>query len=169
MSSFRKSLLGLVERYMAPGKFVGSDKFGNKFYSSIEKTHLGEVVEKRHVVAAGSRDPSDFDREHIAVEWSSWLMHRRTEPPSLSEVERLERQRADMARKVAELAAEDAKQRVRSRALKPSEAATPDMALLHSQVGDESGRAAKPAAHEQPDEEASGTGASFKPGVWQPK
>eukprot|EP00959_Pyramimonas_sp_CCMP1952_P279229 5837839-Pyramimonas_sp.AAC.1 len=39
--SFRKSLLGIVERYMAPGKFVGSDKFGNKFYNSIEKNHLG--------------------------------------------------------------------------------------------------------------------------------
>mmetsp|Transcript_43925 Transcript_43925/g.73161 ORF Transcript_43925/g.73161 Transcript_43925/m.73161 type:complete len:101 (+) Transcript_43925:202-504(+) len=98
------------------------------------------------------------------------MVNRRKDPPTPEEMERLAFQRFEMARKVAVLAEEDAKRRVRSRALKANEAAAPDMALLHSQVGLESGRAPNRDVNKKSDvdEEASGQGNSFQPGVWQP-
>mmetsp|Transcript_4366 Transcript_4366/g.5852 ORF Transcript_4366/g.5852 Transcript_4366/m.5852 type:complete len:181 (+) Transcript_4366:69-611(+) len=177
MSSLIRRGLGLISRFLPePGILVGVDRAGNKFYKREEINHKGEEVERRFMKPPVHVDPEDFDLMGIGVEWHSWLGKNRDDPPTPEESAELERQRESVREKVAILAAEEAKRKVRARALKPQDAATPDLGMLHLQMGSEEGRinqhegsADKP-KESKPDQsiEPSGTGDTFTPGKWQP-
>mmetsp|Transcript_31499 Transcript_31499/g.60729 ORF Transcript_31499/g.60729 Transcript_31499/m.60729 type:complete len:199 (+) Transcript_31499:309-905(+) len=194
MSGLRKRVYELLVRILPEqGTYVGTDKFGNRFFARKEINPFGDEIERRYLKPPNQgffqgANPEEFNLENVSVEWSSWMGHTRKTPPSAEESARLDMQRQIMKQKVAELAAEEARAKVRRRALGAQEASNPDMALLQTQLGEGDARASAPAAgggakfqpeawiparvqHKTSADSSSepvGTGDTFKPGTWSP-
>lgn len=66
-------------------KFVGKDKFGNKYF-----TYEMNGIEKRDVEPS---NPKDMFADDLPVEWISWLQQRRNDPPSEELSNLLEKER----------------------------------------------------------------------------
>lgn len=66
-------------------KFVGKDKFGNKYFTFME-----DGKERREVESANSKD---IYPDNLPVEWLSWLHQVRIDPPSEELSEMLDKER----------------------------------------------------------------------------
>jgi NADH:ubiquinone oxidoreductase subunit len=68
---------------------------------------------RRFVVTPGGQaDAFDFDVNSVPSEWRHWLAGARQDPPSVQELEGLERDRAQLQSRVAALEAEEVKERL---------------------------------------------------------
>ncbi|XP_051134026.1 uncharacterized protein LOC127253457 [Andrographis paniculata] len=170
--------------------FVGMDKAGNRYFARTEQID-GAMKEKRWVVFKGEQDPTV-----IPVEWICWLNGQRKKAPTMEEMAELEARRERIKLNVARLKKEE-EQEKKAKEGKPrniGKAAGPDLKSFIQQLRtDEEGNkieeASNPKAEtsgksveeshvnkevpeaieKQPgSSEPTGSGASFKPGTWQP-
>ncbi|XP_058220079.1 uncharacterized protein LOC131330489 isoform X2 [Rhododendron vialii] len=150
-----------------------------------------DVKEKRWVVFKGEEDPTS-----IPVEWICWLNGQRKKAPTLEEMMELEAKRERVRLNVALLRKEEEERRskegIRPRATSTGKVGGPDLRSFIQQfpadskgdtVGETSGamdgmrnseesetdKEVPSEQKRQPESsEPTGTGASFRPGTWQP-
>ncbi|TFK88158.1 hypothetical protein K466DRAFT_585795 [Polyporus arcularius HHB13444] len=88
-------LARLFRRFRSPTGFVGRDLEGNKFFEYPSVSDDPRRT-KRVVKYAPGRDMLHYvsGERRLAVQWTSWLTHTRSHPPTLEELQAdLERQR----------------------------------------------------------------------------
>ncbi|KAG8057270.1 hypothetical protein GUJ93_ZPchr0002g25905 [Zizania palustris] len=162
---------------------VGMDKSGNRYFTRVEEID-GVMKEKRWVQFKGS----DQDPTTVPVEWICWLNGQRRKAPTPEELANLEARRESVKQNIELLKKkEEEEKRTGVRPLKTvgkSESPNlksfmqqfPDSSLDHRKGHDEATRSkdATPTNTEdstidtERSSEPTGTGATFKPGAWQP-
>ncbi|KAH7861507.1 hypothetical protein Vadar_027140 [Vaccinium darrowii] len=183
MSKLWKRIAGLFgNRSMA-----GVDKSGNRYFARTEPMD-GVMKEKRWVVFKGEEDPTS-----IPVEWICWLNGQRKKAPTLEEMMELEAKRERVRLNVALLKKEEEEKRgIRPKAASTGKVGGPDLRSFIQQfpANSKGGTVAEtsgatdgmrnseesetdkevPSEHKQQPEssEPMGSGASFRPGTWQP-
>lgn len=55
------------------GKFMGEDRFGNRYYEDMEANELGNAVNGRHRWVEYPVGKKDYDSSTVAPEWHAWL------------------------------------------------------------------------------------------------
>ncbi|KAL5707578.1 hypothetical protein ACHQM5_018467 [Ranunculus cassubicifolius] len=171
-SSRRKSLAGV-------------DKAGNKYFTRKEQLddHGGIFKEKRWVTFKGEEDPTS-----VPVEWICWLNGQRKQAPTPQELAELEARRERVKLNVALLKKEDEERKLREgsnpkrKTSSTGKAQGPDLKSFIQQYpsssspnstrgyGNEEASGDHDNSKQQQAEslEPTGSGASFKPGTWQP-
>ncbi|XP_020230544.1 NADH dehydrogenase [ubiquinone] 1 alpha subcomplex assembly factor 2 [Cajanus cajan] len=180
-----RRLLGKITGFMSNRTMVGVDKTGNKYFTRIEEVD-GVMKEKRWVIFKGEEDPTS-----IPVEWICWLNGQRKKAPTLEEMMELEARRERVRQNVALLKKEEeeriAKEGSKGKHVSPGKVSGPDLKSFIQQFPvpsegyeveespSEMGGLRNPQeslAEEAKDEsessEPTGSGASFRPGTWQP-
>ncbi|KAL6553400.1 hypothetical protein OROGR_007242 [Orobanche gracilis] len=170
--------------------FVGLDKTGNRYFARTEQID-GVMKEKRWVVFKGEDDPIS-----IPVEWICWLNGQRKKAPTAEEMAELEARREHLKMNVAFLKKEEEERKTKGGKVTTTsigKAAAPDLKSFIQQFPtDSEGKKVKetdskhvPSGKglEETDErkedpeyiriqtessEPTGSGASFRPGTWQP-
>uniref|UniRef100_A0A0D9XFA3 NADH dehydrogenase [ubiquinone] 1 alpha subcomplex subunit 12 n=1 Tax=Leersia perrieri TaxID=77586 RepID=A0A0D9XFA3_9ORYZ len=160
---------------------VGADKFGNRYFTRVEEVD-GAMKEKRWVEFKGS----DQDPTTVPVEWICWLNGQRKKAPTPEELAELEarrelvKQNIELLKKKEE---EEKKTGVRSvKTVGKFESPNlrsfiqqfPDTSVDQKKEHDEVSRSKDGTDTEDAtidttrSSEPTGTGATFKPGTWQP-
>ncbi|XP_044472931.1 uncharacterized protein LOC123201474 [Mangifera indica] len=165
--------------------FVGVDKAGNRYFTRTEELD-GIMKEKRWVVFKGEQDPTS-----IPVEWICWLNGQRKRAPAQEEIAELEARRERVKLNVALLKKEEEEKRAREGSIPKGKSTGkvggPDLKSFINQFptalegeglkgatakhGVRTKEAEAEAEKERPVSESSeptGSGASFRPGTWQP-
>ncbi|XP_021905922.1 uncharacterized protein LOC110820672 isoform X2 [Carica papaya] len=180
MSKLFSRLAGLFS-----GKnLAGVDKAGNRYFTRKEEID-GVMKEKRWVIFKGEDDPTS-----IPVEWICWLNGQRKKAPTPEEMAELEARRERVKLNVTLLKKEEEERRARegsaSKPVTAGKVGGPDLKSFIRQFpvaaeGDKVDRASN-ASHDirtkqaeaeraepLPDlAEPTGSGASYRPGTWQP-
>ncbi|XP_048130965.1 uncharacterized protein LOC115732536 isoform X2 [Rhodamnia argentea] len=164
---------------------VGMDKTGNRYFTRKEEID-GIVKEKRWVVFKGEQDPTS-----VPVEWICWLNGQRKIAPTPEEMVELEARRERIRLNVARLKEEEGKKLKEGsirKSMSSGKVGGPDLGSFIRQFpssaeGDkveetsdktDSLRQTKETPKEEEEKpvaestEPTGSGASFKPGTWQP-
>eukprot|EP00802_Teleaulax_amphioxeia_P026609 Tamp_27727.p1 GENE.Tamp_27727~~Tamp_27727.p1 ORF type:complete len:232 (+),score=36.75 Tamp_27727:59-697(+) len=157
-SSMSGWLSGKVDAFMNGERtLIGEDAAGNQFW---EIPNPGGHPDPRREVSFPSPDLEDFDMNTVATEWRMWLYHARDLPPTDEEILRSQRERQAIYERALEIDKQDALQRQVELESKRLEAA--------SGHGAQRDDAAVDGASTHADGEASGSGDSFKVGVFDP-
>ncbi|KAL6544480.1 hypothetical protein OROMI_023342 [Orobanche minor] len=174
--------------------FVGLDKTGNRYFARTEQIDGVMAVllkEKRWVVFKGEDDPTS-----IPVEWICWLNGQRKKAPTPEEMAELEARRERLKMNVAFLKKEEEERKAKGgKATTTSigKAAAPDLKSFIQQFPTDSegkkveetdskhvpsGKGSEKTQERKEDpeyiriqtesSEPTGSGASFRPGTWQP-
>ncbi|XP_061339543.1 uncharacterized protein LOC133286177 [Gastrolobium bilobum] len=178
-------LLGRIAGFLSNRTMVGVDKGGNKYFTRKEEID-GIMKEKRWVVFKGEEDPTS-----IPVEWICWLNGQRKKAPTPEEMMELEARRERVRQNVALLKKEEeerrAKEGSKGKRVSTGKVGGPDLKSFIRQFpvpseGDEveessgtmgglrnSQQSTAEKAKVEPEfSEPTGSGASFRPGTWQP-
>ncbi|KAL6314122.1 hypothetical protein AAG906_011861 [Vitis piasezkii] len=168
-------LLSRIAGFFSSRTMVGADKVGNRYFIRKEEVD-GIMKEKRWVVFKGEKDPTS-----IPVEWICWLNGQRKVAPTPEEMIELEARRERVRLNVALLKEEEerkAKEGSTRKVVKTGKVGGPDLKSFIRQFpaaseGDKMEEASDAMddmrnAKETDTTEPTGTGASFKPGTWQP-
>ncbi|TYI96654.1 hypothetical protein E1A91_D01G088300v1 [Gossypium mustelinum] len=182
-------LLSRIAGFFSNRTFIGVDKAGNRYFTRKEEI---DVKEKRWVEFKGEQDPTS-----ISVEWICWLNGQRKVAPTPEEMMELEARRERVRLNVAHLSClflffgkkvlkkeeEERKAREGSRkAVSSGKVGGPDLKSFIRQFpsaseGDKVEQASDgriKETHEEKEEpipessEPTGSGATYKPGTWQP-
>ncbi|KAJ1407899.1 NADH dehydrogenase [Sesbania bispinosa] len=180
-----RGLLGRIAGFFGNRTKVGVDKAGNKYFTRKEEVD-GIMKEKRWVVFKGEEDPTS-----IPVEWICWLNGQRKRAPTPEEMMEMEARRERVRQNVALLKKEEeerlAKEGSRGKRVSTGKVSGPDLKSFIQQfpvpsegneVEESTGAvgglrnsqesAAEKAKQELESSEPTGSGASFRPGTWQP-
>ncbi|ORY32124.1 hypothetical protein BCR39DRAFT_524226 [Naematelia encephala] len=86
MSWFSDKMARLTPFFVRGKRYIGRDLEGNKFYELPSKT---DARPKRVVEYRRMSEMSDYTsgKHRLPVQWSTWLSHTRSDPPTLSELE----------------------------------------------------------------------------------
>ncbi|XP_034678635.1 NADH dehydrogenase [ubiquinone] 1 alpha subcomplex assembly factor 2 isoform X1 [Vitis riparia] len=168
-------LLSRIAGFFSSRTMVGADKVGNRYFIRKEEVD-GIMKEKRWVVFKGEKDPTS-----IPVEWICWLNGQRKVAPTPEEMIELEARRERVRLNVALLKEEEerkAKEGSTRKVVKTGKVGGPDLKSFIRQFpatseGDKMEEASDAVddmrnPKETDTAEPTGTGASFKPGTWQP-
>ncbi|KAF5478914.1 hypothetical protein F2P56_005436 [Juglans regia] len=178
-------LFARIAGYFSNRNLVGVDKAGNRYFTRKEEID-GIMKEKRWVVFWGEEDSTC-----IPVEWICWLNGQRKIAPTPEEILELEARRERVRQNVARLKKEEEEKRAKEgNACKTSisgKVGGPDLKSFIRQFPDASEggkvkeasdamdgtrnskeRATEKAETEPESSEPTGSGASFRPGTWQP-
>ncbi|TKY46893.1 Mimitin [Spatholobus suberectus] len=178
-------LLGKIAGFLSNRTKVGVDKAGNKYFTRKEEID-GAMKEKRWVVFKGEEDPTS-----IPVEWICWLNGQRKKAPTPEEMVELEARRERVRQNVALLKKEEeeriAKEGSKGKRISTGKVSGPDLKSFIRQfpvpsegneveespstMGDLRNPQESLAEKEKDESESSeptGSGASFRPGTWQP-
>ncbi|KAE8654231.1 ATP synthase gamma chain 1 [Hibiscus syriacus] len=161
--------------------FIGVDKAGNRYFTRKEEID-GILKEKRWVEFKGEQDPTS-----IPVEWICWLNGQRKIAPTPEEMMELEARRERVRLNVALLKKEEEERKAlegNKKAVSSGKVGGPDLKSFIRQfpsasegekVERESDERVKETHEEKEKEEPfpessepTGSGASYKPGTWQP-
>jgi len=180
-----RRLLGKISGFLSNRTMVGVDKTGNKYFTRNEEVD-GIVKEKRWVIFKGEEDPTS-----IPVEWICWLNGQRKKAPTPEEMMELEARRERVRQNVALLKKEEeeriTKEGSKGKRVSTGKVSGPDLKSFIQQlpVSSEGKEVEEPPsamgglrnpqeslAEKEKDEsessEPTGSGASFRPGTWQP-
>ncbi|CAM8951829.1 hypothetical protein QQ045_017348 [Rhodiola kirilowii] len=178
-----KQILSRLASFFSSRTPVGVDKAGNRYFTRTEQVD-GAMKEKRWVIFKGDKDPTS-----IPVEWICWLNGQRKRAPTPEEMAQLEVTRERVKQNVALLKKEEeerkAKQGKFPKEMSAEKVAGPDLRSFikqfptdinsGKQVGGsqtEDARVHGGIENDKSEEpqisEPSGSGASYKPGTWQP-
>eukprot|EP00471_Norrisiella_sphaerica_P004607 CAMPEP_0184487208 /NCGR_PEP_ID=MMETSP0113_2-20130426/9486_1 /TAXON_ID=91329 /ORGANISM="Norrisiella sphaerica, Strain BC52" /LENGTH=152 /DNA_ID=CAMNT_0026869421 /DNA_START=104 /DNA_END=562 /DNA_ORIENTATION=+ len=94
-----------IQKHFSGKTLVGTDKYGNR-YVIFEPTK--DSPPRRMVDFKGGV----YEPDQIHKLWSMWLSHTRDDPPTQEEMEVYDREMDDLAERVKEVEAEDAKKRM---------------------------------------------------------
>ncbi|KAI6690558.1 hypothetical protein NL676_027386 [Syzygium grande] len=174
-----------IAGYFSSRTLVGMDKSGNRYFARKEEID-GIMKEKRWVVFKSEWDPTS-----IPVEWICWLNGQRKIAPTPEEMVELEARRERIKLNVARLKEEEEKKLKEGsihKSMSAGKVGGPDLRSFVRQFpssadGDEveetsdkadNMRQTKERTKEEEEKpvpestEPTGSGASFKPGTWQP-
>lgn len=178
-----------LSAYIRNRTFIGADKAGNQYYVRTEQID-GIMKEKRWVEFKGEDDPTS-----IPVEWICWLNGQRKRAPTPEEMAMLEARRQRVKENVALLKKEEEERKAREGSSRKitsmGKGDRPDLKSFIQQLpvvseADKSGKASeavgskrntkereeendpRQAKQEPESAEPTGSGASFRPGTWQP-
>ncbi|KAJ8754689.1 hypothetical protein K2173_010780 [Erythroxylum novogranatense] len=183
-------LFARVAGFFSNRSFVGVDKAGNRYFARTEEID-GVMKEKRWVIFKGEEDPTS-----IPVEWICWLNGQRKRAPTPEEMQDLEARRERVRQNVAFLKKEEerrAKEGTSHKIISTGRVEVLDLKSFIRQFpivpkGDELEEesdaverrrtAEEKRESEEPvpelnelffrSAEPSGSGATFRPGTWQP-
>lgn len=172
--------------YFGNRNLVGMDKAGNRYFARHEVID-GVMKEKRWVKFKGEEDPTS-----IPVEWICWLNGQRQKAPTPEEMAELEARREFVRQNVERLKKEEEQRRAIQGSVRKiaGKVGGPDLQSFLRQVprseGEPEGGSeavddmskaeetekAEPSQPQEPPEpgttEPSGSGPTFRPGMWQP-
>ncbi|RDY04428.1 NADH dehydrogenase [ubiquinone] 1 alpha subcomplex subunit 12 [Mucuna pruriens] len=180
-----RRLLEKISEFLRNRTMVGVDKTGNKYFTRKEEVD-GVMKEKRWVIFKREDDPTS-----IPVEWICWLNGQRKKAPTPEEMMELEARRERVRQNVALLKKEEeeriAKEGSKGKRVSTGKVSGPDLKSFIQQfpvasegneveetpsaMGDlrnPQERLAKKEKDESESSEPTGSGASFRPGTWQP-
>lgn len=181
-----RRVLGKITGLFTNRTIAGVDKTGNKYFTRNEQID-GIMKEKRWVVFKGEHDPTS-----IPVEWICWLNGQRKRAPTPEEQMELDARREQVKQNVALLKKEEEERKAKEgsrvrRVVNTGNASGPDLKSFMQQfpVSSEGNEVEespdtrddlrnsqdskdKNAEDELETSEPTGSGASFKPGTWQP-
>ncbi|KAG0544332.1 hypothetical protein BDA96_02G266300 [Sorghum bicolor] len=161
---------------------VGVDKAGNRYFTRVEEVD-GAMKERRWVEFKGA----DQDSTTVPVEWICWLNGQRKKAPTPEELAELEARRERVKQNIALLKKKEEEER--KTGMRPvkkiGKAESPNLQSFvkqqfsgtppDQQKGPEEVSRPKDATHTEDattdndrSSEPTGTGATFKPGTWQP-
>ncbi|KDP39137.1 hypothetical protein JCGZ_00894 [Jatropha curcas] len=179
-------LFSRISGFFSSRTLVGVDKAGNRYFTRKEEID-GIMKEKRWVVFKGEDDPTS-----IPVEWICWLNGQRKRAPTPEEMIELEARRELIRQNVALLKKEEEERKAKEgssrKVVRTGKVGGPDLKSFMRQfpiasegekLGEESDAMDKQRTREAEAEiangeplpmssEATGSGATFKPGTWQP-
>ncbi|XP_038689527.1 uncharacterized protein LOC119988535 [Tripterygium wilfordii] len=174
-------LLSRIAGLFSSRSISGIDKTGNRYFARKEEID-GIVKEKRWVIFKGEEDPTT-----IPVEWICWLNGQRKRAPTPEEMMELEVRRERVRLNVELLKKEEVEKRAKEGPAHKVKAGGPDLkSFIRKFPSSEADKAEEVSgarddersketeagkAKEEPSPESSeptGSGASFKPGAWQP-
>ncbi|GLU23672.1 hypothetical protein SLE2022_396610 [Rubroshorea leprosula] len=173
-------LFARIAAFFGNKTLAGVDKAGNRYFIRKEEID-GIMKEKRWVVFKGEHDPTS-----VPVEWICWLNGQRKKAPTPEEMLELEARRERVRLNVALLKKEEEERRAKEgttrKVVSSGKVAGPDLKSFMRQFpsaseGDKVDQAsdARPKEKEADEEkplpvstEPTGSGASYKPGTWQP-
>ncbi|KAF7344572.1 hypothetical protein MSAN_01939300 [Mycena sanguinolenta] len=77
----------LIQRLRSPTYYIGRDLQGNRYYES--PSLVNDPRPRRSVKYSGSQDMWKYvgGSKRLPVQWSSWLTHTRSEPPTMEELQ----------------------------------------------------------------------------------
>ncbi|KAJ4844376.1 hypothetical protein Tsubulata_002321 [Turnera subulata] len=156
-------LFARIAGYFSNRTLMGVDKAGNRYFSRTEEID-GIMKERRWVMFKGEEDPTS-----VPVEWICWLNGQRKRAPTPEEMIELEARRELVKQNVArKVGGPDLKSFIRQF---PT-GSEGDKVLEESDTMERArkGEAEAEAANEEPPQssEPTGSGATFRPGTWQP-
>ncbi|ESW18479.1 hypothetical protein PHAVU_006G044500 [Phaseolus vulgaris] len=180
-----RRLLGKISGLFSNRSKVGIDKAGNKYFTRNEEVD-GVMKEKRWVIFKKEEDPTS-----IPVEWICWLNGQRKKAPTPEEMMELEARRERVRQNVALLKKEEqervAKEGTKGKRVSTGKTSGPDLKSFIQQFSvpsegndvEESSSTtgglrnpqeslAEKTKDQSESSEATGSGASFRPGTWQP-
>uniref|UniRef100_A0A0E0B4W2 NADH dehydrogenase [ubiquinone] 1 alpha subcomplex subunit 12 n=2 Tax=Oryza glumipatula TaxID=40148 RepID=A0A0E0B4W2_9ORYZ len=136
---------------------VGADKFGNRYFTRVEEVD-GVMKEKRWVEFKGS----DQDPTTVPVEWICWLNGQRKKAPTPEELAELEARRERVKQNIELLKKKEEEEK--------KTGVQPVKMVGHDEVSrSKDGTDTEDATIDTDrSSEPTGTGATFKPGTWQP-
>uniref|UniRef100_A0A0E0E8K1 NADH dehydrogenase [ubiquinone] 1 alpha subcomplex subunit 12 n=1 Tax=Oryza meridionalis TaxID=40149 RepID=A0A0E0E8K1_9ORYZ len=136
---------------------VGADKFGNRYFTRVEEVD-GVMKEKRWVEFKGS----DQDPTTVPVEWICWLNGQRKKAPTPEELAELEARRERVKQNIELLKKKEEEEK--------KTGVRPVKTVGHDEVSrSKDGTDTEDATIDTDrSSEPTGTGATFKPGTWQP-
>ncbi|KAK9269032.1 hypothetical protein L1049_000800 [Liquidambar formosana] len=178
-------LLSRIAGFFSNRTFVGIDKAGNRYFTRKEEID-GIMKEKRWVIFKGEEDPTS-----VPVEWICWLNGQRKKAPTPEEMIELEARRERVRLNVALLKKEEEERRAKEgsfrKGMSSGKVGGPDLKSFIRQFpagseGDKLEEAsdttdgvrfsketeAEKAVPVPASSEPEGSGASFRPGTWQP-
>ncbi|KAL5577753.1 hypothetical protein UlMin_019452 [Ulmus minor] len=178
-------LVSKIGAFLSRRSQVGVDKAGNKYFARKEEID-GILKEKRWVIFKGEEDPTS-----VPVEWICWLNGQRKIAPTTEEMGEMEARRERVRQNVALLKKEEEERKLKEGSIQKGastgKVAGPDLRSFIKQFpgsseGDkvEEGPPAKEGVRDSKEKEAekerlvpessepTGSGASYKPGTWQP-
>ncbi|XP_002462613.1 mimitin, mitochondrial isoform X1 [Sorghum bicolor] len=165
---------------------VGVDKAGNRYFTRVEEVD-GAMKERRWVEFKGA----DQDSTTVPVEWICWLNGQRKKAPTPEELAELEARRERVKQNIALLKKKEEEERktgmrpvkkigkaespnLQSFVKQQFSGTPPDQQKVNT-LGPEEVSRPKDATHTEDattdndrSSEPTGTGATFKPGTWQP-
>ncbi|XP_039614644.1 NADH dehydrogenase [ubiquinone] 1 alpha subcomplex assembly factor 2 isoform X2 [Polypterus senegalus] len=139
---------------------VGTDSFGNKYYSIPEqKTWTGQTIRAKRILEAVNPKEYEYQGESIPSEWDAWIRGRRKDPPTLEEIQKNEQYRKTI--KLRAMEAEERETLLQDKAYEEGLIARPRTQIQ--------GHAASPNFQQTvPSEHPSSTANTFQPGSWTP-
>ncbi|KAL4308662.1 hypothetical protein GQ457_01G006270 [Hibiscus cannabinus] len=172
-------LFSRIAGFFSNRTFVGVDRAGNRYFTRKEEID-GILKEKRWVEFKGEQDPTS-----ISVEWICWLNGQRKIAPTPEEMMELEARRERVRLNVALLKKEEEERKAREgskKVVNSGKVGGPDLKSFIRQfpsaseghkVERESDERLKETREEKEkpfaeSSEPTGSGASYKPGTWQP-
>ncbi|WOL16207.1 mimitin, mitochondrial isoform X1 [Canna indica] len=168
MSKLFSKFLG----FFSSRTLAGVDKAGNRYFTRVEEID-GLVKEKRWVIFKGEEDPTS-----VPVEWICWLNGQRKKAPTPEEMAELEARRGLVKQNVALLKKQEEEEKKSGVQQKKAigKGGSPDLKSFIQQFPDASftPERAEPsdvkdaAKKEERSAEPTGSGATYKPGTWQP-
>ncbi|XP_028661280.1 NADH dehydrogenase [ubiquinone] 1 alpha subcomplex assembly factor 2 isoform X2 [Erpetoichthys calabaricus] len=149
-----RKTFGLVKHH------VGTDSFGNKYYSVPEqKTWTGQTIRAKRIVEAVNSKEYEYQGESIPSEWDAWIRGRRKDPPTLEEIQKNEQYRKTI--KLRAMEAEERETLLQDQAYEEGLIARPRTQIQ--------GHASSPNFQQTvPSEHPSSTANIFQPGSWTP-
>ncbi|ONK61022.1 uncharacterized protein A4U43_C08F25280 [Asparagus officinalis] len=168
-------LLSKLKGFFSLKTLAGVDKAGNRYFTRVEDVD-GIMKEKRWVIFKGEEDPTA-----IPVEWICWLNGQRKKAPTPQEMVQLEAMRERVKQNVLLLKKQEEEKKASgayphqrknigkdgSPDLRSFIQQFPDASFGHKN-GDEGSTANDDTKTEDRSTEPTGSGQSFKPGMWQP-
>ncbi|XP_023658864.1 NADH dehydrogenase [ubiquinone] 1 alpha subcomplex assembly factor 2 isoform X1 [Paramormyrops kingsleyae] len=155
ISSLLRRTFGIVKEH------VGTDHFGNKYYSIPEqRTWMGRTVRARRMVEPSKLVESEYTEGSIPSEWDAWIRGRRKDPPTIEELERNQLYREQIKQKAREV--EDRDSTLQAQEHAEGLVARPMQTLIEGHAS------AKHFRQTRPSEDPISTGNTFEPGSWAP-
>ncbi|KAK6269640.1 hypothetical protein POUND7_006745 [Theobroma cacao] len=139
--------------------FIGVDKAGNRYFTRKEGID-GILKEKRWVEFKGEQDPTT-----IPVEWICWLNGQRKKAPTPEEIMELEARRERVRLNVVLLKKEEEERKAREGSKKAVSSGDKVEQASDGRTKETQEEKGKPLPESS---EPTGSGASYKPGTWQP-
>ncbi|OMO83482.1 NADH:ubiquinone oxidoreductase, 17.2kDa subunit [Corchorus capsularis] len=172
-------LFARIAGFFSNKTFIGLDKAGNRYFARKEEID-GILKEKRWVEFKGEQDPTT-----IPVEWICWLNGQRKKAPTPEEIMELEARRERVRLNVALIKKEEEERKAREgskKAVSSGKVGGPDLKSFIQQfpsaseddkVEEALEARTKETQHEKQkplpeSSEPTGSGATYKPGTWQP-
>ncbi|KAJ7266942.1 hypothetical protein B0H12DRAFT_1230059 [Mycena haematopus] len=124
-----------IQRLRSPSYYIGRDLQGNRYYE--HPSLVDDPRPRRSVKYSGSEDMWKYvgGNKRLAVQWSSWLTHTRSDPPTLEELQADLIRQERVRRNVTLLNARDQEEdRLKLASQTPSSATLPPLVASHADL-----------------------------------